>query len=978
MKIIKRNEKVIINNLVLILLFITCYLLFGCKDIIDDPYDAPQTGYGRVVITIMGASARTVFPMMAFAKYEYLFARVIDGQPVEPEAQTPVDGSFTLEQGDWQITVNAYIANEDTVAAVTGTSAVFSVSREAIAHIVIQLTGNAQTGNGSFSYRVAYPEGTQINAFTLENLLDGTLIIISGNGQAGGGALVLSGTEANVPAGYYYLTIELTESEEDRTAGANEVVYIYDKLDSEYNISFTIEDFSHIHEWGYWTPEIDPTETADGQEMRQCERDVTHTETRILYATGTTGLSFSSIGYPVATAYSVSVGTANGVVHIPAMYRINPESPYLPVTEIGYGYSDSITSIEIPASITNIASEAFRYCSVLSVITVNENNQNYASDDNGILYNKTKTVLIRAPRAISDSVSIPDSVTSIGNNAFDGCGNLIGIDIPASVMYIGSLAFLNCNSLTSITVNEDNPSYTFEGGILYNKAKTQIIAIVSGISGDISIPPGITSIGDYAFYNFTDLASITIPASVTSIGNYAFSGCTSLTTVTFSPGSQLRSIGSSAFNDCTSLTGITIPSTVRSIGYSAFNNCNILTGNITIPAGVTSIESYTFAGCTSLTSVTLPSTVTSIGYGAFQSCSGLTSITIPASVTSIDYGAFQSCSGLTSITIPASVTSIGNSAFWNCTGLTSITVDENNLHYASQDGILYNKAKTEIILIPAGISGSVTIPAGVTEIGSGAFQSCSGLTSITIPASVTTIGSYAFYMGYDGNSRLTTVTFAEDSQLRSIGEAAFQYCTNLTSITIPVSVTEIGNQAFYNCTGLTSVTIPTDSQLQSIGNQAFAICTGLASITIPASVKTIGVSAFNDSSLTSVTFTANSQLTTIGAGAFYGCRFTSITIPASVTSIGSSAFFVCGDLTSVTILTNSQLQSIGSEAFYGCYGLVSIDIPASVTSIGDSAFYGWHNGQTIYIRGHGSEDAADNAWGSGWRNNCDAFINYLQ
>jgi hypothetical protein len=358
-------------------------------------------------------------------------------------------------------------------------------------------------------------------------------------------------------------------------------------------------------------------------------------------------------------------------------------------------------------------------------------------------------------RSFITSVVISSGVTSIGNNAFSNYIGLTSITIPSSVKSIGNSVFFSCSGLTSMT-----------------------------------IPSSITSIGDFAFYDCRELTSISIPNSVTSIGDYAFS-------------------------DCRGLTSITIPNSVISIEEGAFSGCSGLK-TITIPSSVTSIGNSVFSGCSGLTSFTIPNSVTSIGDAAFMDCSGLKSITIPSSVTSIESIAFSGCSGLTSIIIPSSVTSIGRYAFTYCSGLTSITVDETNISYSAEDGVLYDKNKKTLVCFPRGkTANSFSIPNTVTTIGEGAFSYGSGLNSVSIPNSVTSIGNNAFFN-----------------------------CIGLTSITIPSSVTSIGDYAFYNCRELTSISIP--NSVTSIGDYAFSNCSGLTTVTIPNSVTIISASAFSD------------------------------------------------------------------------------------------------------------------------------------
>jgi hypothetical protein len=241
-------------------------------------------------------------------------------------------------------------------------------------------------------------------------------------------------------------------------------------------------------------------------------------------------------------------------------------------------------------------------------------------------------------------------------------------------------------------------------------------------------------------------------------------------------------------------------SPLTTIGENAFDGCKNLV-SVTIPASVTNIGTNAFVRCENLTSVTIPAGVTSIGNRAFSACTSLTSITIPNSVTSIGEHAFGSCVNLTGVTIGNSVTSIGEDVFHGCTGLSAINVDANNSTYLSDNGILYNKAKTTLIKYPKEkTDSSFTIPNSVIAIGDDVFSGCTSLTSITIPDNVILIGNNAF----NGCTSLTSITMPDTVIL--VGNKAFFYFTGLISITIPNSVADIETDAFANCSSLTSVT----------------------------------------------------------------------------------------------------------------------------------------------------------------------------
>ncbi len=463
------------------------------------------------------------------------------------------------------------------------------------------------------------------------------------------------------------------------------------------------------------------------------------------------------------------------------------------------------------------------------------------------------------------SITIPDSITSIGIAAFEGCDSLASLFIPSSVLSIGDIPFYSCFKLAEVNVDPQNPNFASENGILFNKAKSAILFYPSTRTGEYVIPDSVTSIGSHAFWNCSGLSGITIPNGVTSIGDSAFWNCQKLTEISVPDG--LTSIGSGAFSSCSGLTDFIIPDSVTSISSNAFWECKGL-DHITIPSSVTSIGENAFYRCSGLTDITILNGVTSIGSGAFMGCTNLTGITIPDSVTSIGNDVFWECSGLTSITLPDSVTSLGG-AFGACPGLTSIT-----------------------------------LPSRITFIGSFAFSGCSGLTTIHIPDGVTSIGSYAF-----SGSGITGITVPD--HVTSIEEGAFSSCPSLTEITIPDGITSIDRWAFHGSTSLKSVTLP--DGITSIGYGAFRECSSLESLIIPSSVTFIDDWAFwGCSSLTEIAIPDG--VPSIGDRTFADCsNLTGVVIPSSVTSIGTDAFLDCDQLANVTI--PASVSSIDGTAF---------------------------------------------------------------
>ena len=473
------------------------------------------------------------------------------------------------------------------------------------------------------------------------------------------------------------------------------------------------------------------------------------------------------------------------------------------IGDSAFEFCKKLESVTVPASVTSIGNEAFKYCEVLTSFNVDPNNGTYSSAD-GFLYSKDGRTLICCPVEPTESLTIPDTVTTIVDYAFKDCDDLTAVHIPVSVTYIGKEAFYGCNYLRTVDLNPETPS---------GSATTIGESAFAGCGElrNLTLSDYVTSIGDGAFSG-SALTTVNIPASVTSIGEGVFDGCTGLTSLTvneansafemsgkvllskdkttlvfslvdhydtYSVPDTVTTIYGDAFSDC-KLTSVVIPDSVTTIGNYAFSGCSRLT-TVTLGNGVEAISQGMFFSCKELTSLTIPNSVTTIGKEAFQNCGKLASLTIPNSVTTIGEGAFKYCSGLTEINIPGSVTSIGKGAFDGCTGLTNLTVDDSSSTYSLNNGALLSKNGEIMYFCLVRPDGEYTIPGTVTTIGEGAFEGCYDLTSVIIPDSVVTIGKNAFIRC----SSLYSVTFG--SNVETIGEGAFSECYGLSSVVIPNS-----------------------------------------------------------------------------------------------------------------------------------------------------------------------------------------------
>ena len=641
-------------------------------------------------------------------------------------------------------------------------------------------------------------------------------------------------------------------------------------------------------------------------------------------------------------------------------------------------YSSTSTSFTVPLTVKD--QQSFFY----KVVSIGNPDLSTTPSPNGFTEsNSLQTITFTSP----------SNVTTFGNFSFSGCGSLQSINIPSSVTNFGSNIFSNCTNLATVTINSNITSFSS----VFPLGKTSIQTVTFN---NCSVPAS-------ACLAYTALKSVTVSGtsggtsiSSSTIGTSAFYNCTNLTAL-FLSSTALTTIEGSAFFNCTNtaFSSVTIPASVTTIGTNAFYNCTslvtvILNSNIQNFRGAFSvtttdkIQNITFNNCnvydstfsqsTALTSVTVSgSTSSTIGTSAFYNCISLKTLSLSSTaLTSIGNFAFSNCGSAVSatpqfstVTIPASVTTIGTRAFLGCSKLTTLVFSVDSISVAALTSIgtsaFYNITKLNGITIP-----NTTNP---LTIGDSAFLNCTGVQVVTLGNNVVSIGTSAFY----GCTGLTTLSLSSTA-LTSIGDSAFYNCGNavtttpqFSTVTIPASVTSLGQNAFTGCSYLTTVAInsnitystsfSTVFSLNIIQTVTFNNCnvptsalsgsTVLKSVTVSgATSSTIGSSAFNNCTALTTLSLSSTALTSIGDSAFYGCSntaFTIVTIPASVISIGVSAFVGCSKLTTLAFPSSgSNLTSIGASAFQGLTALGNntggIIIPTTINplTIGDSAFSG--------------------------------------
>lgn len=402
---------------------------------------------------------------------------------------------------------------------------------------------------------------------------------------------------------------------------------------------------------------------------------------------------------------------------------------------------------------------------------------------------------------------------------------------------------------------------------------------------------------------------------------------------------------------------------VVELAQEAFLACKGVT-SVAIPAGVKTIGAGAFSQCKGLRLIDIPEGVEVIGSDAFLDCDALARVELPKSLRFIGDFAFQGCKEFTAVHLPAGLTHVAENAFLGCVKLELFEIDNAaSDFFAVRDGVLFSKDMKTLLLCPEGKAGEYEIPAGVTALANGAFQSCSRLTAVKIPSGVTALGVSAF----QSCSGITMLDIPEG--VSNIPDYAFSGCSKLANLTLPSQLTGIGEFAFAACEALTEMRIPSGVKILKKGT--FAGCTNLVSLAVPSSVTTFRIDALTGcSNLVTLNvdetnaafivqdgvlyskdlktlvycpasrkggFDIPSGVQTIGIGAFYDCEgLTAINIPQSVTTISEFAFYNCSGLTEVKI--PKGVKSIRHNTFSFCTSLRSVLIPKRVTRIGEAAF----------------------------------------
>lgn len=661
-----------------------------------------------------------------------------------------------------------------------------------------------------------------------------------------------------------------------------------------------------------------------------------------------------------------------GTLIIPATL-MNGTYTVTAIANNAFNGNGNITSVSIPASVTTIGNSAFSNCQSLTAFTVDASNASYKSD-NGIIYSKDGEQLVAYPVGKTEtSFTIPASVESITNYAFEGNKHLTTIQLSAAFNLISHVpsAFYGIDNLEAITVDAGNTYFKAIDGVLFSDDETNLIYCPRGKADHYSVPSTVTYILDQAFADCAKLTGITLNDGLVSIEMYAFARCTGLTSISIPEG--ITNIYMCTFMCCTNLQTVNLPTSLNNIAQFAFAQTGLI--SLTLPENIADIGNNAFSECVNLGEVTLNSLYLFVPSGQ-NIFNGIDTSEIPLYVNAAQLNNFASNAPWKYFDVHPWPTPNGYLLYaWSDVNNTAVVTGVSDSQAISGDlvipGTLTRNNKTYIVY---GINDealkdcvnltSVTIPATVHNIGNKAFQNCTGITSIVIGKNVKTIGSTPFY----GCSSLTEIVYGAVN-CQNVSTDIWENTSAMgKTLTIKNSVQTIPAYCFNGLQGLNEATVTIPDKVTSIGDEAFRNC-DLKGVSIGSGMTTIGISAFEYSGLESVDVPSNVK--NIERYAFRGCEslisanvwgaeiisvgmfkdctaLTSFDVKSPTKMINSDAFANCTSLATLTTAGYaSNLTTIGQEAFTGCTALTAIDIPNSVTTIRDYAFAGDNALETV-------------------------------
>jgi hypothetical protein len=727
--------------------------------------------------------------------------------------------------------------------------------------------------------------------------------------------------------------------------------------------------------------------------------------TNVVFSAGVTNIGYSAFSFCrnlecvvlSASLKAINEQAFSDCTNLQALYF----KTYFPPRFVGTGIftHDTLVTFYIPADATgwgNVANEpsqSWEYNSVFgyaplsataiiitNCVSTNENitvpatldGFTVASLANGLFSNRFKL----------KSVTLPDTVTNIGEKTFYMCGQLTNVHLPSSLTVIGRETFTYCSKLAQITL-PDTVTTIDTNAFYYCTALTNIY-----------LPQGLTAIRSAAFIHCAKLTQIDLPSSLETIGRQAFSSCSSLEIVYFP--ASLNNIDDSAFTSCpllrqvcfrgsppatmghnvfstsdlvvyrlASATGweatyqghpvqfwsdtarfayqmlddhhakisrylgkdsaVTIPETldgifVTQIGSWAFDE-NTLT-SLSMPQSIIKIDDYSFCDRYKLTNIIFSTNLTSIGARAFVNCVNLTKLELPASITNIGMVAFQNCNRLELDTLPNSLKSLANGVFFSCHSLTNLVIGKSVQSvgdYCFSDCIHL---------------ANVVLEDSVTNVGYATFAGCTSLTNVFFSTNLALAGSNVFY----GCVSLTNITLPDS--LLSLSCGLFSGCSNLANVRLPNSLTNVSGAAFQDCASLTSLTLP--QSLFYLDSSAFSGCASLTQLDFEGNAPMLlGATSLPDSVTVYYHAGANGWSNNFGGRPASEWVDTSLFAYRPIDGATIEITRYSGTNTTVNVpaaIDGFTVKSLGANAFAGNLALAEVNLPAPLVTVGDLAF----------------------------------------